>query len=439
MTITVNRKEFIDALTVGSAMEGKAKTTPILGFTKITTSQLAMTITSFDLECSITKLCNVVSCDALGEFCVCANDLIKAIKALKNDEITLVVENNLLTISHSSGTMSMPVQNATTFPTISQDSVEDVNCIVLQSEWLKEWIMVSRNFVADDDFRPIMNGMYIHADACAIEVCATDAHKLYTDKIEGNYTFDDVEAVLPSRAFAPLLTILNGVDEVTMSVDTKNFIFTTSDTSIFDPVLCELMYRWFLPDGGSILDPFAGGSVRGIVANYLGYKYTGIDIRKEQVDSNIEQGRLILGENTPNWIIGDSNKILDTIDQEYDMVFSCPPYADLEVYSDLEGDISNMTYDDFLVAYESIIRKSCNKLKSGGYAIFVVGEVRDKKGYYYGFVPDTYQCFKNAGLRLYNEAILSISLASAALRAVNNMKNKKLVKVHQNILIFIKP
>lgn len=212
-----------------------------------------------------------------------------------------------------------------------------------------------------------------------------------------------------------------------------------SDTSIFDPVLRELMYRWFLPDGGSILDPFAGGSVRGIVANYLGYKYTGIDIRKEQVDSNIEQGRLILGENTPNWIIGDSNKILDTIDQKYDMVFSCPPYADLEVYSDLDGDISNMPYDDFLAAYESIIRKSCDKLKSGGYAIFVVGEVRDKKGYYYGFVPDTYQCFKNAGLRLYNEAILSISLASAALRAVNNMKNKKLVKVHQNILIFIKP
>ena len=232
MTITVNRKEFIDALTVGSAMEGKAKTMPILGFTKITTSQLAMTITSFDLECSITKLCNVVSCDALGEFCVCANDLIKAIKALKNDEITLVVENNLLTISHTSGTMSMPVQNATTFPTISQDGIEDVNCIVLQSEWLKEWIMVGRNFVADDDFRTIMNGMYIHADACAIEVCATDAHKLYTDKIEGNYTFYDVEAVLPSRAFAPLLTILNGVDEVTMSVDTKNFIFTTSDTTL---------------------------------------------------------------------------------------------------------------------------------------------------------------------------------------------------------------
>lgn len=214
----------------------------------------------------------------------------------------------------------------------------------------------------------------------------------------------------------------------------------SSDTSIFDPVLCELIYKWFCPEGGSILDPFAGGSVRGIIANYLGYKYTGIDIRQEQVESNRGQALEILSiDNQPQWYVGDSNVILDReFNSEFDLVFSCPPYVNLEVYSDLEGDISNMDYDDFMVAYESIIKKSCNKLKKGGFAIFVVGEVRDKKGNYYGFVPDTYQCFKNAGLKLYNEAILSTSLAGAALRAAGNMKTKKLVKVHQNILIFRK-
>lgn len=212
-----------------------------------------------------------------------------------------------------------------------------------------------------------------------------------------------------------------------------------SDTSIFDPVLCELMYRWFCPEGGTILDPFAGGSVRGIVANYLGFHYTGIDIRQEQVDSNREQALDILEvNNQPQWYVGDSNKFLDEMTGVYDLIFSCPPYADLEVYSDLEGDISNMKYDDFLKAYESIIKKSCERLKKGGFAIFVVGEVRDKNGNYYGFVPDTYSCFKKAGLNLYNEAILATSLASAALRASGNMKSKKLVKVHQNILIFKK-
>jgi DNA modification methylase len=213
-----------------------------------------------------------------------------------------------------------------------------------------------------------------------------------------------------------------------------------SDTSIFDPVLCELMYKWFCPSGGAILDPFAGGSVRGIVANYLGFHYTGIDIRHEQVDSNREQALDILKvDNQPQWYVGDSNKVLDGITTEFDLVFSCPPYADLEVYSDLEGDISNMKYDDFLEAYERIIKKSCERLKKGGFAIFVVGEVRDKNGNYYGFVPDTHSCFKKAGLHFYNEAILSTPIGTAMFRASGNMRSKKLVKVHQNILIFKKP
>lgn len=60
-------------------------------------------------------------------------------------------------------------------------------------------------------------------------------------------------------------------------------------TSIFDPVLCELVYRWFCPSGGVVLDPFAGGSVRGIIAACLGLQYVGIDISKMQVEANRAQ------------------------------------------------------------------------------------------------------------------------------------------------------
>lgn len=214
-----------------------------------------------------------------------------------------------------------------------------------------------------------------------------------------------------------------------------------SNTSIFDPVLCELMYRWFCPDGGSILDPFAGGSVRGIVANYLGYHYSGIDIRQEQVDSNREQALDILGmENLPQWYVGDSNIVLEqNWQKQFDLVFTCPPYADLEVYSDMKGDISNMEYNDFIFTFESIMRKACKLLKVGGMAIVVVGEVRNKKGEYYGFVADTVKLMQRcSGMMFYNDAILATSLASAALRAGGNMKSGKLVKVHQNVLMFKK-
>ena len=214
-----------------------------------------------------------------------------------------------------------------------------------------------------------------------------------------------------------------------------------SAVSVFDPALCEVLYHWFCPENGTILDPFAGGSVRGIVANYLGYKYTGIDIRQEQIDSNREQAMDILPiENQPQWYVGDSNKLLDDKwNVDFDLVMSCPPYADLEVYSDLEGDISNKPYKKFLELYESIIEKSCKLLKSGGYACFVVGEVRDKNGYYIGFVPDTIKAFEKCGMKFYNEAILLNAIASASMRANGNMKSQKLVKVHQNVLVFKKP
>lgn len=231
-------------------------------------------------------------------------------------------------------------------------------------------------------------------------------------------------------------------DNILFNQGLERYMPNYNNTSIFDPVLCELMYRWFCPDSGSILDPFAGGSVRGIVANYLGYNYTGIDIRQEQIDSNREQAISILEvDNQPNWYVGDSNSVLDGFTKEFDFVFSCPPYADLEVYSDLEGDISNMAYKDFLSAYESIIEKSCKLLKKGSFACFVVGEVRDKHGFYLDFVGDTKKIFMRNGMKYYNDFVYKErGLLSAAFRVNNNfVKSKKNVKIHQNVIVFYKP
>jgi len=215
---------------------------------------------------------------------------------------------------------------------------------------------------------------------------------------------------------------------------------TMPEVSIFDPALCELIYRWYCPDGGQILDPFAGGSVRGIVANYLGYKYTGVDIRQEQIDSNREQCLDILPvDKQPNYYVGDSNIILDNFNNKFDLIFSCPPYADLEVYSDLPGDISNKEYKDFIILYNNIINKSVKLLKKDSYAVFVVGDIRDKKGFYRDFVSHTKKAFIEAGANLYNEAILLQPLGTAMLRAAKVFEaGKKLTKVHENILIFKK-
>lgn len=211
--------------------------------------------------------------------------------------------------------------------------------------------------------------------------------------------------------------------------------------SIFDPVLCEIIYKWFCPDKGLILDPFAGGSVRGIVANKLGFKYTGIELREEQCISNREQAIEILDiTNQPQWYCGDSEKVLtDKWNIEFDLLFSCPPYMNLEVYSDLPEDLSNMKDAEFIIKYNSIIKKSCDLVKKGGYAVFVVGDLRDKKGYQKDFTGITKQAFISCGMKLYNELILIEPVGTKAMTLERGFKNGKLAKVHQNIYIFVKP
>lgn len=210
--------------------------------------------------------------------------------------------------------------------------------------------------------------------------------------------------------------------------------------SIFDPVLCELMYLWFCPPQGSITDPFAGGSVRGILANRTGHKYTGFELRSEQVAANKEQAAtLCTDEPMPLWIAGDSNVTLDSHKDLADMVFTCPPYADLEVYSDDPADLSNMPYDAFLAAYRSIIAKAASKLRPDRFMVLVVGEVRDKKGIYRNFVADTISAARDAGLNYYNELILVNAIGSLPLRAGKQFNaSRKIGKTHQNVLVFYK-
>lgn len=210
--------------------------------------------------------------------------------------------------------------------------------------------------------------------------------------------------------------------------------------SVFDPTLCELAYSWFSPQGGTVLDPFAGGSVRGVVASRLGRQYIGVELREEQVAANRLQSDELCAALPPVWHTGDSRNI-DRIcaDVGADFVFSCPPYADLEVYSDDPNDLSTLKYEDFKPAYFEIIAKACAQLKDNRFACFVVGDVRDKKGNYYNFVGDTVEAFKAAGLHYYNEAVLVTSVGTLPIRVGRQFSaGRKLGKTHQNVLVFVK-
>ena len=213
-----------------------------------------------------------------------------------------------------------------------------------------------------------------------------------------------------------------------------------SGVSIFDPVLAELIFKWFCPKkGGKILNLFAGDPEPNLVAAYNGYNMVGIELRQEQVDHINRIANRLGIQNNLNMICDDVlNLEKHTKDNEFDEIFSCAPYYDLEEYSDDERDFANKEEADFDMLLEQVINAGAKKLKDNRFAVFVVSEVRRPDGSYRGFVPKVIRWFEQAGLTYYNEIILVNSIGTLPFRINKAWQNRKVGKMHQNVLVFFK-
>ena len=208
--------------------------------------------------------------------------------------------------------------------------------------------------------------------------------------------------------------------------------------SLLDPVLAEISIKWFGVEGGNAFDCFAGDSVFGYVASHEGQIFTGIELRQEQVVLNNDR---ISDFPQCKYICDDGQNISKYVKKEsQDLLFSCPPYFDLEIYSDSANDASNqVSYEEFLDILKNAFTDAVGCLKNNRFAFIVVGDVRNKKtGGYYGFPDDVKKIFKDAGMLIYNEMILVEMLGTAMLRVGRYMKSRKLAKTHQNVLVFYK-
>ena len=224
----------------------------------------------------------------------------------------------------------------------------------------------------------------------------------------------------------------------TLSKSEGSMLNTLNDgVSLLDPVLAECMVHWFAPSGKArIFDPFAGDTVFGYVAATKGHEFTGIELREEQANLNAQR----VAGLPAKYICDDAQNVGKYFTPgSMDLLFSCPPYFDLEVYSSDERDASNQKdYEAFFKILDNAFAKAINCLKSNRFAVIVVGDIRDKDGFYRKFPDDVKSCFHANGMRLYNEIILVESLGTLPQRVAKWMNNRKVGKCHQNVLVFYK-
>lgn len=219
---------------------------------------------------------------------------------------------------------------------------------------------------------------------------------------------------------------------------------TSGGVSRFDPHLAEILYSWFCPPGGAVLDPFAGGPVRGLVASHLGHPYTGIDLLHPQVQAN-QQARERWHQagwlNAPvDWHVADSLEMLPTLEAEgADYVLGCPPYHNREKYSDHPKDLSAMRWAEFLAAHQDAIAQAVRVLRPDRFATWVISDVRDHKGHLRGLPHLTVSAFLAAGAHLVNDQVLVAPLGLAAKRMRPPWTAARTTtRIHQHVLTFVK-
>jgi len=235
----------------------------------------------------------------------------------------------------------------------------------------------------------------------------------------------------------------SGTRNETMRQD-HDSIYTGSH-SVFPVPLAEwIMLRYAPREGGVVLDAFAGGPPRAIVSAFMGYSYIGYEIRQEQIDENKQIINNLGISGSITYHLGDGTQMAGMEPNSVDFAITCPPYYNLEKYSDLAEDLSNLeTYEEFDQSMFHCAQAYFKALKPGSYVCLVccpfrLGGNKDENELI-DMPGDIVHTFKLAGFFLWQKIILSRNAASAAARSTTSWKGRKLISRHEELLVFRKP
>ena len=192
MEIRLNKKDFVKSLQIGGSFAGKSKVLPILECVKLKRKGNTGFIISTDNENAISKMFSFESDGMDFSFCVNYKDLLSYVKLIKDETFTIEYrpsESTQIVISHTKGSTELPVQDATVFPQLKKGGEEKE--FTVDAALLNNWIVDGSKFVANDELRPVMNGIFFYFEKGKFGFCASDGTVLCTDSIDYEYYVEE--------------------------------------------------------------------------------------------------------------------------------------------------------------------------------------------------------------------------------------------------------
>jgi DNA polymerase-3 subunit beta len=224
MRFTVSSTALSSRLNALSRVINSKNSLPILADFLFDIHDNVLYLTASDSENVMKTQLDLTECDASGRFAIGNHDLLEAVKGFSEQPITFDVDlqTNLAKISYQNGLFSLPVENADEFPQ-PQGISFGANEIVISNALLAENINRTLFATAQDELRPVMNGIYFDLTAECLSIVASDGHKLVRNKIMSIQSQQPAAFILPKKP-ASLLKNLLGKDggDVTIRFDERN-------------------------------------------------------------------------------------------------------------------------------------------------------------------------------------------------------------------------
>lgn len=197
---------------------------PILGDFVFEVNGNTLNLTASDSENTMKTQMQLTESDGNCHFAIGNHDLLEAVKGFSEQPITFDVnqEQNIVRISYQNGLFSLPIENANEYP-VAQPISEYATTITLPNIILAENINRSIFATAQDELRPVMNGIYFDLTADSLAIVASDGHKLVRNKIYTVKNDQPAAFILPKKP-ANLLKSLLGKDgsDVIIRFDERN-------------------------------------------------------------------------------------------------------------------------------------------------------------------------------------------------------------------------
>ena len=234
MRFTVSSTALSSKLSALSKVINSKNALPILGDFVFEIKDNMLYLTASDSENVMKTQLELTESDGNSRFAIGNHDLLEAVKGFSEQPITFEVnqEQNLVRISYQNGLFSLPIENADEFPT-TQPLNEYANTITLPNTILAENINRSIFATAQDELRPVMNGIYFDLTPDCLAVVASDGHKLVRNKIFTIKNDQPAAFILPKKP-ANLLRNLLGKDggDVIIRFDERNAEVNYGDGTI---------------------------------------------------------------------------------------------------------------------------------------------------------------------------------------------------------------